>query len=312
MRAVGYRGPDIFRGGAYRRMAKASEGLTRRINILADKALLAAFAEDTFDVGKRHVGIAINDSQFVRARRWGMPEISLVFGLVLIVAAVAWTFAQRSDIFVGGLRNLLPGGAADGVSQPATNAPPASVDSVAAATPQRPQAAAEEPAAVQIMSPAPTADPDPSAAPAGAALPSAGEQQSGSSEQYPAPLVVPIAEGGSQLMLSDTLSTPSRTDSLREPSPAAPDGAEAAADDAPQAPPAVAAPMVDRVVVTASGAAGDEPAGAAHRGAPDGDPKLAGNRGQSAFQYPTAAYGFRPQGQSGDLSARAPGGRRGR
>jgi type II secretory pathway predicted ATPase ExeA len=32
MRAVGYRGPDIFRGGAYRRMAKASEGLTRRIN----------------------------------------------------------------------------------------------------------------------------------------------------------------------------------------------------------------------------------------------------------------------------------------
>jgi type II secretory pathway predicted ATPase ExeA len=45
MRAVGYRGPDIFRGGAYRRMARASEGLTRRINILADKALLAAFAE---------------------------------------------------------------------------------------------------------------------------------------------------------------------------------------------------------------------------------------------------------------------------
>ncbi len=259
MRAVGYRGPDIFRGGAYRRMAKASEGLTRRINILADKALLAAFAEDTFDVGKRHVSIAINDSQFVRARRWGMPEISLVSGLVLIVAAVAWTFAQRSDIFVGGLRNLLPGGAADGISQPATNAPPASVDSVAATTPQRPQAVAEEAAAMQIMSPAPAADPDPSAAPAGAALPPASQQQSGSSEQHPAPLVVPIAEGGSQLVLSDTLSTPSRTDSLREPSPAAADGAEAAADDAQQAPPAAAAPMVDRVVVTASGVAGDEP-----------------------------------------------------
>ena len=99
MRAVGYRGPDIFRGAACRRMAKASEGLTRRINILADKALLAAFAEDTFDIGARHVGIAINDSQFVRARRRGIWEISLISGLVLIVAvaAVAWTFGQRSD-----------------------------------------------------------------------------------------------------------------------------------------------------------------------------------------------------------------------
>ena len=92
MRAVGYRGPDLFRGGAYRRMAKASGGLTRRINILADKALLAAFAEDTFDVAKRHVKIAVNDSQFARTRRWGMPEISLISGLVLIVIAVAWTF----------------------------------------------------------------------------------------------------------------------------------------------------------------------------------------------------------------------------
>ena len=99
MRAVGYRGPDIFRGAACRRMAKASEGLTRRINILADKALLAAFAEDTFDVAARHVSIAINDSPFVRVRRRGMAEISLISGLVLVVAvaAVAWTFGQRSE-----------------------------------------------------------------------------------------------------------------------------------------------------------------------------------------------------------------------
>ena len=261
MRAVGYRGPDIFRGGAYRRMAKASEGLTRRINILADKALLAAFAEDTFDVGKRHVSIAINDSQFVRTRRWGMPEISLVSGLVLIVAAVAWTFAQRSDIFGGALQNLLPGGAADGISQPATNGPPASVDSVAAATPEESQATPEAPAVAQIESSAPGSEPEPelSAASDSAALPSTTEQQSSSSEQDAAPLVVPVAEGGSQLVLSETLTPPSRTDSLHEPSPAATDVPEATAEDAPEASPAVAAPTVDGVAVTGSGVAGDEP-----------------------------------------------------
>ncbi|HOT51247.1 MAG TPA: DUF2723 domain-containing protein, partial [Candidatus Hydrogenedentes bacterium] len=44
LRAAGYRGPDLFTKGAIQLISKASEGLTRRINILADKALLAAFA----------------------------------------------------------------------------------------------------------------------------------------------------------------------------------------------------------------------------------------------------------------------------
>ncbi|MEM7253009.1 MAG: AAA family ATPase [Pseudomonadota bacterium] len=42
MQAAGYRGPDVFQAPAYREIARASEGLVRRINIVADKALLAA------------------------------------------------------------------------------------------------------------------------------------------------------------------------------------------------------------------------------------------------------------------------------
>jgi type II secretory pathway predicted ATPase ExeA/septal ring-binding cell division protein DamX len=94
LRAVGYRGPDMFRSGAYRPIVQASAGLTRRINILADKALLAAFAEDTHDVARRHVKIAISDSQFLKRRRWGLPEVTFVSGLVLIGAAVAWALFQ--------------------------------------------------------------------------------------------------------------------------------------------------------------------------------------------------------------------------
>ena len=37
MRAAGYRGPNVFAAEAVRRIVKASEGLTRRVNILADK-----------------------------------------------------------------------------------------------------------------------------------------------------------------------------------------------------------------------------------------------------------------------------------
>ena len=47
MRAAGYHGPDIFSPSAVKLIADASNGLMRRVNILADKSLLAAFVEDT-------------------------------------------------------------------------------------------------------------------------------------------------------------------------------------------------------------------------------------------------------------------------
>src|SRR5258708_17282257 len=43
MRAAGYRGPEVFSAHAIKLIARASSGLTRRINILADKSLLPAY-----------------------------------------------------------------------------------------------------------------------------------------------------------------------------------------------------------------------------------------------------------------------------
>ncbi len=264
MRAVGYRGPDIFRGGAYRRMAKASEGLTRRINILADKALLAAFAEDTFDVGKRHVCIAINDSQFVRTRRWGLPELSLISGLVLIVAAVAWTFVQRTDALSERLQRFLPGGAAEELVQPAANAQPASPATLAATTPEssqsEPQAPASAAAGEQMASTAGVADPGaPDAAASATQLQGGGDEgmQAPSSQSAQSATIQPaVADGGSRLVLSDTLSNPPQPASqpvAEEHSPAAVDEIEIASDEAPQSFPTPAMPMAESVAVVPPG-----------------------------------------------------------
>jgi type II secretory pathway predicted ATPase ExeA len=64
MRAAGYRGPDVFAPQALARIARASSGLTRRINILADKALLAAFGAGAHGVTLKQVRAAIEDSEF--------------------------------------------------------------------------------------------------------------------------------------------------------------------------------------------------------------------------------------------------------
>jgi type II secretory pathway predicted ATPase ExeA len=98
MRAAGYRGPEVFSPGAVARIARASAGLTRRINILADKALLAAYTENTHAVTERHVKAAIADSEFAAPPRRSHPAgahiaLALVAGLAAGAALAAW-YAQ--------------------------------------------------------------------------------------------------------------------------------------------------------------------------------------------------------------------------
>src|SRR3989441_1953342 len=99
MRAAGYRGPDVFAPGALARVARASGGLTRRINILADKSLLAAFTQNVHAITERHVRAAIADSEFARLRRPRRPAVyagaALAAGVV-IGAAVHWAFFARA------------------------------------------------------------------------------------------------------------------------------------------------------------------------------------------------------------------------
>lgn len=90
MRAAGYHGPDLFTPAAIQRIARSSEGLTRRINILADKALLAAFAQGTHLVDQKEARAAERDAQFrpmadgkARPAAWAAIAASLA-GLVLV------------------------------------------------------------------------------------------------------------------------------------------------------------------------------------------------------------------------------------
>ena len=64
LRAAGYRGPDLFSRRVVDYISRVSQGLTRRVNIVADKALLAAFADGTHNVSIKHVKAAVHDTEF--------------------------------------------------------------------------------------------------------------------------------------------------------------------------------------------------------------------------------------------------------
>jgi type II secretory pathway predicted ATPase ExeA len=122
MRAAGYRGPEIFSARAAARIARASAGLTRRINILADKALLAAYTENTHAITERHAKAAIADSEFTAspspwARRAAYFAAALLAG-ALVGAATVWRFASPA----GPSRAAFAGAPAAAPRPPATRA----------------------------------------------------------------------------------------------------------------------------------------------------------------------------------------------
>jgi septal ring-binding cell division protein DamX len=85
LHAAGYHGPDLFSRRVTAYMARACAGLTRRINLVADKALLAAFADGTHNVSLKHVKAAVRDSEFssVEAPRVHAPVTYVAAGLTL-------------------------------------------------------------------------------------------------------------------------------------------------------------------------------------------------------------------------------------
>ncbi|OGQ98450.1 MAG: hypothetical protein A2505_06500 [Deltaproteobacteria bacterium RIFOXYD12_FULL_55_16] len=95
LRAAGYHGPEIFSQGALKLIAAASMGVTRRINVLADKTLLAAFSENTHNLRSRHVKAAIKDCDFAVLDR-SLPWQRLCFAAALlglgIVIGIAWQY----------------------------------------------------------------------------------------------------------------------------------------------------------------------------------------------------------------------------
>lgn len=150
MRAAGYRGPEVFTAKALARVAQASGGLTRRINILADKSLLAAFGEGTHAVTPKQVRAAIDDSEF--APRWRGPRALAAAGAigaagVLVGLAAFWMLGRE----------------------------PVST---------RPSPAAAAPASVPAPAAAPSPVPAPASASASASAPAPAEQ-----ERPPPPLV---------------------------------------------------------------------------------------------------------------------------
>ena len=145
LRAAGYHGPDLFGPEVLRIIAEASDGLTRRINIYADKTLLAAFAAGTHTVTPDHARAAITDTQIVVTRRESPRRLAAVASMgVAVGVALGFVLAQ----FIG-----------ERSAAPVLAAAPAPAARSDSPSPAQPPPAALQVAAAAPVAPASTADP---------------------------------------------------------------------------------------------------------------------------------------------------------
>ena len=99
---AGARAPNFFEPRALGALYVASGGIPRLVNILAHKAMMAAFGEGCVQVGKLHVKRAIADTTDARksaANPAGLRRLKLVrwiFGGIGVVTMLAGTAAMLS------------------------------------------------------------------------------------------------------------------------------------------------------------------------------------------------------------------------
>jgi type II secretory pathway predicted ATPase ExeA len=143
MRAAGYKGPDVCAAAAIGLIARASSGLTRRINVLCDKSLLAAFASNTHAITTREVRAAIADSDFApiaggAARSSRLLAAAALLGAGAFAGAGVFYWLERG-------RTVPPAAVAVAVAPaPQAAAPPPATEPAKAPPPAAP-ATAQEP-----------------------------------------------------------------------------------------------------------------------------------------------------------------------
>jgi type II secretory pathway predicted ATPase ExeA len=83
LRAAGYAGNLLFRPASIRALTRAAGGLARRVNILADRSLLAAYAHESRTVLPSHVALAVNDGRGPPPLRAAATWLAVGFGMLI-------------------------------------------------------------------------------------------------------------------------------------------------------------------------------------------------------------------------------------
>lgn len=101
MRASGYKGPDLFNVEVAKAIMDYSQGLVRRVNIIADKTLLAAYVNNRYELKVADVKAAASEGQFKTVPIWQRFKTLVVkrdFVGLMGVFLISWVSAPAMNL----------------------------------------------------------------------------------------------------------------------------------------------------------------------------------------------------------------------
>ncbi|QZA77171.1 AAA family ATPase [Deefgea tanakiae] len=95
--AAGHHGNAIFTPVAVKHIAEVAQGLSRRVNLLADKAMLAAFSEHSTLVTLKHAKLAERECEYAAPISIERYWLALLLVLTFAISVGAWHFLSSNS-----------------------------------------------------------------------------------------------------------------------------------------------------------------------------------------------------------------------
>ena len=92
LKVAGYKGPALFLPAVTKKLAKASKGIPRLVNVLCHKILMLAYGQGSYTLTARHLILAINDTEDTQLN-WQLRAKLLIMSKLMTTGIVVMSLA---------------------------------------------------------------------------------------------------------------------------------------------------------------------------------------------------------------------------
>lgn len=97
MKVAGYKGASLFSHSLAKKIAKVTKGIPRLVNILCHKMLMLGYGEGSYQLTKKHLNSAIQDTEGMQSQKKSNTRlISLLFILTISALFYVWNISGMS------------------------------------------------------------------------------------------------------------------------------------------------------------------------------------------------------------------------
>ncbi|MCJ8319932.1 MAG: AAA family ATPase [Colwellia sp.] len=101
LQVAGYKGAALFSPALASKLARASKGIPRLVNVLCHKMMMLAYGQGHFEITNSHLKTAIRDTEDTKSSWSGILALPSVFSLVAVVALLTVMVYIGFDFFNG-------------------------------------------------------------------------------------------------------------------------------------------------------------------------------------------------------------------